>query len=442
MANVTLFDNFKNLVANLNTPRDKQSSGEYVLTTISDAQWSTIYRTSWMAKKIVDIPASDATRKWREWQADDKQIRAIEDIEENLRLPQKVRKALSMARLYGGSGIYFSIKNDDPSLPLDISAVGRGDLEFVTVLPKTVLTAGTIELDPLSQNYGKPKWYEITSGTSGTVRVDPSRIAIFVGTEFLTQQETVVGADQGWGDSVLMAAYDAVRNADSTGANIASMVYEAKVDVLQIPELASIMANPRTRKALEDRVMLSAQLKGNNGMLVIDGEETYEQKTFNFAGLPEISYQALQAVSGSADIPLTRFLGQSPAGLSSTGESDLKNYYDSVNSMQRLVITPALHNLDQCLVRSALGDYPEDVYYEWSSLWQMSDEQKSNISKQTAETINILAQSGLFADDDLAEAAATLLVEHSILPTFEYNELGSGEEFEEPDPAIETMGVE
>jgi hypothetical protein len=190
------------------------------------------------------------------------------------------------------------------------------------------------------------------------------------------------------------------------------------------------MANPRTRGLLIDRIELSAQLKGNNGTIVIDGEEEYSQKQYNFSGLPDISYQALQAVSGAADIPITRFLGQAPAGLTSTGESDLKNYYDSVNSMQTLTVTPAMENLDQALIRSTLGKNIKNVSYLWASLWQMSDEQKSKISKESADMIKTLAESGLFIDDELAIAAANMLVEHSILPTFEFTQAGINEEDE------------
>jgi len=195
------------------------------------------------------------------------------------------------------------------------------------------------------------------------------------------------------------------------------------------------MADPRKRELLEQRVVLSAQLKGNNGLFVIDGEEEYSQKTFTFTGLPDISHQALQAVAGAADIPLTRFLGQSPAGLTSTGESDLKNYYDAVNSMQTLMVTPTLDNLDEALIRSALGRRPEEITYEWSSLWQMSDEQKSKISKETAETIKILTDSQLFPEEELAVAAANLLVEHSILPSFELNEADIRASIEEEEEA-------
>ena len=419
-------DSFKNLVSNLNTSRDKQSGGDYYFTKLTEDTLSNIYRTSWMGRKTVDIPAKDATRKWREWEAENDQIEMIEAEEKRLRLPQKVMLALRLSRLYGGSAIYFSIDGDDPALPLELEYIKPESLMFITVFQKSALQTGDIDQDPMSEFYGMPMWYEINGSGGGTVRIDPSRLALFTGAETLSSGS--MGANDGWGDSVLQSAFEAVRNADSTASNTASLVYEAKVDVLKIPDLANIMANPRTRGLLEQRVELSAQLKGNNGMLIVDGEEDYSQKTFSFAGLPEITYQALQSVSGAADIPLTRFLGQSPAGLSSTGESDLKNYYDAVNSMQTLIMTPALENLDAVLLRSALGNNVDDISYTWSSLWQMSDEQKSKISKETAETIKTLADSGLFMDADLAEAAANLLIEYSILPSFEFTEANTNEE--------------
>ncbi len=422
-------DSFKNLVANLGTARDKQTHGDYYLTQLTNDTLSAIYRTSWMGRKTIDIPAKDATRKWREWEAEADQISLIEAEEKRLKLPQKVMLALQMSRLYGGAGIYFSIEGDDAALPLDLTTIKPGSLTFVTVLSKTVLVAGDIDQDPMSENYGMPKWYTVNSPTAGAQRIDPSRLALFVGAT--TLEDEGMGVNDGWGDSVLQAAYDAVRNADSTASNTASLVYEAKVDVLSIPDLANIMSNPRTRGLLVDRVELSAQLKSNTGMIIIDSAETYTQKSFNFAGLPDIGYQALQAVSGASDIPLTRFLGQSPAGLTSTGESDLKNYYDSVNSAQTLIITPSMGNLDAALIRSTLGGEQKDITYLWSSLWQMSDEQKSKISKETADMIKQLADSGLFVDDELAAAAANMLVEHSILPSFEFTEASNEEGLED-----------
>ena len=216
-------DSFKNLVANLNTNRDKQAGGDYYLTNIADSTLSAIYRTSWMGRKTIDIPAKDATRKWREWEAEAEQIEALEAEEKRLLLPQKVMLALQLSRLYGGSAIYFSIDDDDPSLPLDIETIKPDSLSFVTVLPKTILSPGDIDLDPMSETYGMPLWYEVSSTSAGMQKIDPSRLALFTGSETL-EPETLRSND-GWGDSVLKSAYEAFRNAYSTASNTESLVY-------------------------------------------------------------------------------------------------------------------------------------------------------------------------------------------------------------------------
>ena len=420
MANVLkyAYDGFRNMVAELNTGRDKQSGGSYDLEFFTELDWDTIYRVSWMGRKIVDIPAEDATRRWREWEGDQQQIEAVEALEARLMLPNRIQKGMKQARCYGGSALYIHIRNSDPTLPLRPEEVGLGDLEYVVNLTKEVLTAGPIERDPLAQYYGKPKYYEVHSASMGHVSIHPSRLVVFTGNDLLNP-EFNAGAWEGWGDSVLMAAYEAVRNADATANNVASLVYEAKVDVLQIPNLADVMSDKRTRDLLVQRVQLAAQLKGNNGMLVLDTEEEYSNKSYAFAGLTDINRQALQAVAGAADIPVTRFLGQTPSGLSSTGESDLKNYYDSVASLQALELTPAMRVLDDCLLRSALGDAAQDVTYVWASLWQMTDMERAEVTEKVCNSISTLVSTGLFPEDALSASAQAALAEHSMFPALD-----------------------
>lgn len=413
--NVT--DSLKNFVASLNTERDKQSGAFYATPHFTYEQLNNAFRSSWIARKIVTIPARDATRKWREWNADAKQIELLEAEEKRLGLQQKVMQAMMSARLYGGAGIYIGVDNQDPRLPLDPRTIKQGDLRFLTVLPRRVLQAGQLESDPLSPNYGLPRDYTVT-GAEGIERIHHSRIVRFIGAE-LPDPGFLPGEIAGWGDSSLTAPFQAVINSDAISANIGSLVYEAKVDILKIPNLPDIMDDPKSRAALTERVKLAALMKGNNGMLVIDAEEEHDSKNFSFSGLTDIAQQALQCVSGAADIPITRFLGQSPGGLTSTGESDLRNYYDSVAAMQTLEIDPALGVLNEVLIRSALGDAPKDITYRWQSLWQMDDVQKAAVSKSVAETIKILADTKLFPEDDLSKAAVNMLLEHSIMPSLE-----------------------
>jgi hypothetical protein len=135
-----------------------------------------------------------------------------------------------------------------------------------------------------------------------------------------------------------------------------------------------------------------------------------------FATLPEIMQSFLQMAAGAADIPVTRLLGQSPAGMSSTGESDMNNYYDRVSSIQTLEITPALYRFDECLIRSALGSRPAEVFYEWSPLKQMTEKEQAEIGKMNAETAKTLTDTGIFTPVELRTVVTNQLVESSFYP--------------------------
>lgn len=423
MAKILSFDSLKNFVANLNTGRDKAAAAVYTDPNVTPEQLNNAYRGSWLPRKIVDIPALDATRRWRSWQADKEQITKIEAEEKRLNLKEKVKDALIKARLFGGAAIYIGIKGDkDPSLPLFPESVKA--IDFLTVIPKRAINAGEIENDPVVAGYGEPKYYRVSSA-SGAFDIHPSRIVRFVGAA--VPDEELNTADQGWGDSVLTAAFESCRNVDATMANLASLIYEAKVDVFGIPGLAEIMADPKAREMLIERVHLAAMLKGNNGMLIRDSEETHDTKSISFSGLEVIANLFLQVASGAADIPMTRLLGQSPGGLNSTGESDLRNYYDRIQSYQELDISPSMGVLDECLIRSALGSRPPEIHYVWASLWQTTDKERADIGKTVADTIKTLADSQLFNPEVLSRAAENMLIERSVMPGLEaaIDEFGS-----------------
>src|SRR5690606_2306274 len=107
----------------------------------------------------------------------------------------------------------------------------------------------------------------------------------------------------------------------------------------------------------------------------------------SFASLTDLMLAFLQQVSGAADIPMTRLLGQSPGGLNASGEPDLRNYYDHVSAQQEMVLAPAMALLDECLIRSALGSRPPEVFYTWSSLWQTKDTERAEIGNKAADTV-------------------------------------------------------
>lgn len=407
-------DGLTNVVANLGTSRDKAFASSYTVPMLSAAQLMDAYRGAWLPRKIVDIPAFDSCRAWRNWEAQPEEVKALEAEERRLGVKLKVLEARIEARLMGGAALLIGTGDANPALPLNPDAIARGGVKYLTRLHMRQLSAIDLCRDPASEYFDRPEFWWLNGVDGMGVKIHASRLVIFTGTTVI--DPGLVPTQLGWGDSVLTSVYQALTSADSVTANIASLVFEAKVDTVGIPELMEKLGNPGYEATLLKRWALAETGKGINGTLMHDAEEILGQKQAGFAGLPDVLDRFMQIASGAADIPMTRLMGQSPAGMSATGESDIRNYYDRVSAIQELEISPAMCVLDECLIRSALGARPDGIKACWNSLWQTTDRERFEIGKMGAEIITALKGAELVPMEPLSEAAVSMLTETGVLP--------------------------
>ncbi len=407
-------DGLQNVVAGLGTARDKAALSVYVDSLLDDRQLIAAFRNSWLARKIVEIPAFDACRKWRGWQAEADLIDALEAEEQRLDIKRKVMAAKVAARLFGGAALLIGTGDTDPSQPLDPSRITKGGLKYVTLLMRRHLSPGPIDRDVTSPYFDQPKTWRLAESA---VELHPSRLVRFLGAD--VPDQSITFHHTGWADPVLQGVLETVRNLDATAGNIASLVFEAKVDTIGVPNFMASLGAPGYEAQIIKRFQLAEIGKGINGTLIHDKDEELGQKQASFSALPDVLDRFMQLVSGAADIPMTRLLGQAPAGMNSTGESDMRNYYDRVAAMQSLEIEPAMNLLDECLIRSALGDRPDEVHFTWNSLWQITDKERADIGKVQADTVKVLRDTGLIPDEALSEAAVNMLTESGAIPGLE-----------------------
>lgn len=418
---VTLQDGLANALSGLNSERDKAAHSYYAEPTIDPLELINAYRGSWMARKIVDIPALDSCRNWRSWQASQKQIELIEAEEKRLNVRGKVLEARKKARLFGGAAVYADF-GDDASLPLDLTLVQKDRIRFLTVFTPRQLVPGEIDTDPMSEFFGFPKEFTIAGGAAGQARIHPSRLTIFVGAEL--PDRDITASSFGWGDSVLVSVMAAVKQAESASANINSLIYEANVDVVSIEGLAEILKAPGGEDKVRDLLKMNLDAKSNLRALVLDAKNTYARKAVSFASLADLMDRFDQHAAGAADIPMTRFMGMSPGGMNSTGESDLRNYYDRVTAGQTLEMAPAMMRLDEALIRSATGARDAAIHYEWNPLWQLGETEKATIFKTKADAARTIAGNGgtsepLMPLEALSDALVNELVEDGALAGLE-----------------------
>ncbi len=430
-------DKLTNLMSGLGTDIDRSTASFYSFVPLTQQQAEASYRTSWLTRKIVDVPAKDMTREWRDWQAEGSDIEKIEAEEKRLQLRAKCQRALVLARLYGGGALVLGTNDTNPEQELRPDRVKTGGLTYIHVMSRHQLQPGIERLDPADPWYGHPDLFTITNGTGQTVRLHPSRVIAFVGQK--APEGSVLGVeDWFWGDPIMQSIGEAVRNADLAQAGFAALIDEAKLDILKIPRLMEMASSDEYEQRFLARLRAVKIGKSTLRAIAIDAEEEWEQRQTTWAGMPEMLFAMLQVASGAADIPVTRLLGQSPKGLQSTGDGEERDYHSMVKAWQDDLLAPALDRVDEPLIRSALGSRPEDVYYEFAPLYHLSEKDAAEVENKRASTVKTYSDTGLFPTDALAKAAANAMIESGQWPgldaAIEESDKELGEEPEQ-DPA-------
>lgn len=414
---VQMFDSLVNLITGMGTSDDKAMGKQFSYRVILRNELEAMYRSDWVSRKVVDIPAFDMTRRGRDWQAEQEQITAIENAEKALGLWAKVGKAIRWARLYGGAAI---IINDggNPSTPLRPESAAKDRIKALHVVSRWRLNIP----DSLSASiatpelFGKPKFFELNTSEDHQLRIDPSRVVTFHG-QPVPDTDNV---DDYWGDSILQAVYDAVQQAAGAPQGFSAMIDDAKTDIIKIKDLPSQLQTSQLRNKLIDRWTLFRLQKYLNKVSLMDMDsEEFVTHQMSFTGQAELINAYMVLASGAADIPATRMLGQSPTGLNATGESDLRNYYNSVESRQENELRPALDYLDQFVVPHALGSMDKEIWYKFTPLWTPTEVEQATIDKTKAETVGLYASSPLVNQAALQKGVEGMLVDDGLFPGFE-----------------------
>ena len=415
--------------------RDKTVSLQPTLTLLGPRDLEMLYRGDWLSRKIVDVPAFDITRAWRRWNADEPQVKALEKAERELGIQRKVLTALIKARLFGGSCIIIGADQGKFNDELKVEEIGEGDLKFLHVIDRWQIAAGALVRDVTSPWFGEPSYYRRTNVVTIQAEelhpplqlsslglepgeqfvIHPSRVIRFLGLDY----PDIERAMDSWGDSVLQPIYDAIRDAGLVANSIAALVAESKLDIIKVPGLSNTLSTEEGARRLTTRFMNTNAAKSVVNAVLLDKDEEWDRKELAASGFDKILQMYLSITAGASDIPATRLLGKSPDGMNATGDSDVRNYYDHLSSVQQMRLRPLLSRIDEVLIRHALGDRDDDIDYTWNPLWQVSDTEKADIAVKKAQAHQVDVTSGLIPMTALARARQNQLIEDDTYPGLE-----------------------
>jgi phage-related protein (TIGR01555 family) len=387
-------DSFQNFVARVGLGTANQSSAStYGFNPISRnrvlLEW--MYRGSWICGITVDSVADDMTRAGIEitGDLDPTSIDNTHAAMARLGIWKSVNATAKWGRLYGGAIAVMLIDGQKPETPLRWETVGKGAFKGLCVLDRWMVQPSLSNLvKELGPDLGQPMFYQTVGALPGLpqMKVHYSRVLRIDGVDLPYWQKI---SENMWGMSVIERLYDRLVAFDSTTQGIAQLVYKAHLRTLKVEGLRKVIAEggPALASVLANIDMIRA-LQTNEGMSVIDAKDELEVQQYAFAGLDDVLLQFGQQLSGATQIPLVRLFGQSPAGLSATGESDLRNYYDGVNQQQELRLRRPFDTITRVTMMSEGMKVPDGLGIRFNPLWQLDAVQKSEVAVKVSTAVS------------------------------------------------------
>lgn len=417
-------DGLVNAATGLGTSRDPRSSAGYVAGRfLTQQEIHAAYMGAGLIRKIVGIPAFDAVREWRDWRAEQDQIKLLEAEEQRLGLIEKVLLAETL-RGMGGSALILGLPGD-PSQPAP-STIGKGGLAFVNVVSRWHLQFSAVNDDPTTPLYGEPVMWVMQTKDGRRVQIHPSRVISFRADGVAGMVANGVDSIENgyWGMSTVQHVIDAVKDSDTARQAFSALLSKAKLLRIGIPGLMDLVSDAEGEETLQKRIAVLAQFESLLNATIYDagdpqdgtGGEKIDDAVYNFAGAKDVLNAFADFVSAIADIPSTRLLGRAPEGMNSSGTSQQDDWDKKVLALQKLFIGPRLSRLDLYLIASALGSRPDSVWWEFAPLNAPDEDKAATRFKTVAEALAEVRLLAAIPDVAFNKAAQNTLIEGGYMP--------------------------
>lgn len=419
-ASTITMDAFSNPAARIGFgTMDLLQATEYPLTRMTQNYQllTSLYRDNWIVQNIVSTIPNDMVRKWYEIKSGiaPEYIKQMTRLEQTTQMRKKLLEGLCWGRLYGGAvGVILMKGQNDMSQPLDMDSVMPGSFLGLQILDRWsgVYPESDVVSDPSDPDFGLPDYYIIRDETTGqtVVRVHHSRVIRFIGRE-LPWLERV--AEQYWGESELESIYHEVVKRDNVSGNIAALTFRANINYLEADGLDQLLgtANTEMQRRFWNLLQAQAIMESNFGTRIINKGDAMHNVQYTFTGLADVYDRVMMDVAGAARTPVTKLFGRSPAGMNSTGESDMRNYYDYIDGLRETDFRAIIERLLPIMALSAWGRIPDDLEIDFSPMQTPDAKETAEIAERKTNAILAVYQNDLIDSATAQQELQTLTEE-------------------------------
>ena len=384
----------ENARSGLGGQNDKALAAQYIRRIFANYYvLDTLYQQVWSIKKGTGAPPRDAFKNWRTWE---EEAEVMEDAERELWVKPALTQWMIAGRLYGTALLVMIIGDTPLEEPLDPLEVREGELQALQPFHRYRAVVKDFVSDLRDKRYGWPEAYEISTRFGQRFEVHHTRVLRYDGVQLPAQPDDNW---EGWGESLVASVLDPAMQESQSASAIVQLVQEASIPVIMAQELTE--ADLSDSEELEQLAQAVSLAKSVWNTVFLPAGAVLERTNVPFSGLDSIVDRQFLRLAAAFDMPLTRFMNQSPAGQNATGESDLKNYDTTLAELRDDIEQPC-SVLDTVLARHA--GLPEAPPSTWRSYLEASRKEEAEAAKLEAEAWAILTTNYIAAEDVAAAA--------------------------------------
>lgn len=378
---------------------------------IPDYDLAEKYQYNGLFSKIIDRPAEEALKHGIEYNISDQTLADfLDDALDRLDWEEKATTAIRWARLFGGAVIVM-LFDDGRGLEEPVNWQDIRSVEELRVYERAI-----VQPDPNCYLTGKAEYFDISSTYGGFFRVHRSRCLVFKNgslPEYAAPQQYFY-----WGLPEYVRIRRDLSIALHTHQSAANMIDKSVQPVYKQRGLQSTLAGPDgDDKTLKRLLVLDASRGMMNSVAIdMDGED-YSFQTFQLSGASEILESTYSLLSAVTCIPQTILFGRSPSGENATGESDLENYYNFVEGIQKRMLKKNIRTLLKAVVQAGVYDRsiaePQTIKPTFKPLWSLSEAEQATVelskaqrAQATAQTAQLYIDMQVLQPDEVRQALA------------------------------------
>jgi len=212
-----------------------------------------------------------------------------------------------------------------------------------------------------------------------------------------------------WDHSVLQRAVQPLAAFNTGWKAVELLLTDANQAVFKMSGLAEVLG-AGGEEVMKKRMQMVDLCRSVMRAMVVDAggedgtaKEDFTRQSVSFSDIPATLDKFMLRLAAAVQIPVTILMGQSPAGMSATGDSDFRWFYDRIRSEQTRKLSPKIRRIVKVMLQTKqFNTKPEHVEIKFPPLWTETPLATAQTQKTILEGDAVASTNGFLVAAEIA----------------------------------------